>query len=105
MVEAVTSDLGIIENLAVRASRRWEAARADGLGRRLDPDFHITTVLGPYAERLASQRLSPDAVVGALADLARALLDAGVAAPRSRRGLAAVLEPVPRVSGRRGGSG
>ncbi len=65
---------------------------AEGLGQRLDPDFQIAAVLIPYAERLAVRMVAPRAVSGALADLARTLLDAGTAAPQSLHGLAAVLE-------------
>lgn len=65
---------------------------AEGLGRRLDPDFQIAAVLVPYAERLAARRLSPEAVAGALADFAHAILDAGAAAPGGLHGLATVLQ-------------
>jgi len=65
---------------------------AEGLGRRLDPDFQIAAVLVPYAERLAARRLSPDAVAGALAELAGAVLDAGAALPGGLHGLRACSE-------------
>ncbi len=32
---------------------------AEGLGTRLDPDFHLTSVIEPYADQLMIQRLSP----------------------------------------------
>ncbi len=31
----------------------------EGLGTRLDPDFHLTSVIEPYADQLMIQRLSP----------------------------------------------
>lgn len=65
---------------------------AEGLGQRLDPDFQIAAVLVPYAQRLAIRRLSPEAVAGGLAELARAVLDAGAAAPATLHGLASALE-------------
>lgn len=65
---------------------------AEGLGRRLDPEFQLSTVVAPYAERLALRRHSPDAMVDRILHVARDLLDAGAQAPGSVRGLAEVLE-------------
>lgn len=36
---------------------------AEGLGTRLDPDFHLTTVIEPYADRLMIERLSPTRLI------------------------------------------
>jgi len=35
----------------------------DGMGVRLDPEFNLGAFLGPYARRLALERLSPEAMV------------------------------------------
>lgn len=65
---------------------------AEGLGQRLDPEFQLSSVVAPYAERLALRRHSPDAMVDRILHVARDLLDAGAQAPGSVRGLAEVLE-------------
>ncbi|MGC5583168.1 hypothetical protein [Ornithinimicrobium sp. W1665] len=65
---------------------------AEGLGRRLDPDFELATVLAPYAERLALRRHSPDAVAERIIHVARELLAASSHAPQGLRDLAQVLE-------------
>lgn len=65
---------------------------AEGLGQLLDPHFQLGSVLAPYAERLAWQRHSPDALAARIIQVARELLDAGAQAPRSLQGLAEVLE-------------
>ncbi|WP_131103845.1 ABC1 kinase family protein [Ornithinimicrobium sufpigmenti] len=65
---------------------------AEGLGRRLDPEFQLSTVVAPYAECLALRRHSADALVERIIQVTRDLLDAGAQTPRSLRGLAEVLE-------------
>ncbi|WP_307806922.1 AarF/ABC1/UbiB kinase family protein [Naasia sp. SYSU D00057] len=40
----------------------------EGIGTRLDPDFELGTVLGPYARRLAAQRLSTRALLNRITD-------------------------------------
>lgn len=65
---------------------------AEGLGRQLDPDFELGAVLAPYAERLARDRHSPEAVAARLVQAARGLLEAGAQTPETMRGMAKVLE-------------
>ncbi|WP_202876932.1 ABC1 kinase family protein [Ornithinimicrobium humiphilum] len=65
---------------------------AEGLGRRLDPQFQLSNVLAPYAARLAVRRHSPDEILDRLVQVARDLADAGAHTPRTLRSLADVLE-------------
>lgn len=65
---------------------------AEGLGRRLDPGFELGAVLAPYAERLARDRYSPEAIAGRLADAARGLVEASAQTPETVRNLSRVLE-------------
>lgn len=65
---------------------------AEGLGQRLDPEFQLATVLGPYAERLVTPRLGLDALGRRLGQFAEDLLKAGLEAPEGLRALATVLQ-------------
>ncbi|MGO0577137.1 ABC1 kinase family protein [Ornithinimicrobium panacihumi] len=65
---------------------------AEGLGRRLDPGFELGAVLAPYAERLARERHSPEAVAERLTQSVRGLVEAGAQTPETMRNLARVLE-------------
>lgn len=65
---------------------------AEGLGQRLDPEFQLASVLGPYAERFAGSYLSPDVLARRLAEYAQALLKVGRQAPESLQALATVLQ-------------
>lgn len=65
---------------------------ADGLGKQLDPDFDIMSVLTPYAPRLMLSTLAPEAVLRRLRQMGVDLLQLGLDAPGFARRLAAVLE-------------
>ncbi|OZB89815.1 MAG: hypothetical protein B7X41_00815 [Microbacterium sp. 14-71-5] len=64
---------------------------AEGLGTRLDPEFQLSVVLAPYAEKLLARDLGPEALVRRVTQVLRDLLAAGVQAPHDLHGLAEAL--------------
>ncbi|MDQ0755589.1 AarF/ABC1/UbiB kinase family protein [Arthrobacter sp. B3I4] len=65
---------------------------ADGLGKRLDPGFELTTVLTPFTRRLILASVSPEALAGRLKKLGWEALRFGTEAPELARRLLEVLE-------------
>lgn len=60
---------------------------ADGLGRRIHPDFDITSVLDPYARQLIEERLRPGQVAGRLRSATLAAAELGLDLPGYARRL------------------
>lgn len=65
---------------------------ADGLGRQLDPDFDLMTVLAPYGRRFAVESLSPKALARRIAGVLRDALEFSADAPDYVRRALEVLE-------------
>lgn len=60
---------------------------ADGLGRKIDPEFDINGALAPFAERLVQQRMDPFAWAGRLKDVASSAAEFGIDLPDFARKL------------------
>ena len=65
---------------------------ADGLGQRLDPDFDLIAVVGPYMRRFVLGALSPSAVARRLTAMLKDVAELGADAPEIIRRTLAVLE-------------
>ncbi|HRO31181.1 MULTISPECIES: AarF/ABC1/UbiB kinase family protein [Micrococcaceae] len=65
---------------------------AEGLGRRLDPDFHLAVVLAPFTRRLVLQRYSLDALRRRLGEVVDDVRQAGEDAPRLLQSLVDLVE-------------
>lgn len=65
---------------------------ADGLGRRLDPDFDLLGMLRPFAHRMVLRSLSPSAVLRRLTRVVQDAVELGLDAPDIVRRAVAVLE-------------
>ncbi|QCU78033.1 AarF/ABC1/UbiB kinase family protein [Citricoccus sp. SGAir0253] len=65
---------------------------AEGLGKALDPDFQLASVLAPFTRRLVLQRYSPEALRRRLGRIAQELRQAGTDAPRLVQGLLDLIE-------------
>jgi ubiquinone biosynthesis protein len=64
----------------------------EGMGARLDPQFRLGDVLGPYAERLVADQYSPAAVARRLALVGVDVARLGVELPGQLRRLLDVLD-------------
>ena len=64
----------------------------EGMAARLDPDFRLGEVLGPYARRLVARQLSPAAFARRLGQAGIDVAQLGVELPDHLRRLLAVLE-------------
>ncbi len=64
----------------------------EGLGARLDPQFHLTTVLAPYAERLIRQQLSPTQLMHKLSQASLDMARLGGELPQQLRRILGTLE-------------
>lgn len=69
---AISDVLGIVRRHRLRLPRDLAlllktVVMDEGMAARLDPEFQLATVLGPYAERLIAAQLSPAALVRRLA--------------------------------------
>jgi len=64
----------------------------EGMAATLDPDFHLATVLGPYARGLVARELSAGAIARRLAQAGMDIGELGVQLPEHARRLLAVLE-------------
>jgi ubiquinone biosynthesis protein len=65
---------------------------AEGLGRRLDPDFQLAGVLAPFTRRLVLQRYSVDALRRRLGSVVDDVRQAGEDAPRLLQTLVDLVE-------------
>lgn len=65
---------------------------AEGLGRTLDPDFQLVTVLAPFTRRLVLERYSPEALRRRVLRMVQDLRQAGADAPRLVESLLALVE-------------
>ncbi|HEY5883322.1 MAG TPA: AarF/ABC1/UbiB kinase family protein [Pyrinomonadaceae bacterium] len=64
----------------------------EGLGVNLDPDFHLTAVLGPYAERLVLREYSPFKWVRSFGRASLDLAKLGVEMPQQLRRIVTAAE-------------
>jgi ubiquinone biosynthesis protein len=64
----------------------------EGMAARLDPDFRLGEVLGPYARRLVASQLSPAALARRLGQAGVDVAQLGAELPEHLRRLLAVLE-------------
>ena len=64
----------------------------EGMAARLDPDFRLGEVLGPYARRLVARQLSPAAFARRLGQAGIDVAQLGAELPDHLRRLLAVLE-------------
>ena len=65
---------------------------SEGMGAQLDPDFHLTTVLKPYAERLVMRQYSPLRIASQLRHTSSEVARLGIDAPRLLRQLLQTVE-------------
>ncbi len=68
------------------------AVMDEGMGARLDPDFHLATVVAPYAERLILRQYSPDRIARQLGRTGMEAAQLGVELPRQLRRLVGEIE-------------
>jgi ubiquinone biosynthesis protein len=64
----------------------------EGLGARLDPDFHLITVIEPYTKNLLLHQQSPRRLLNKLHRTSRDLVWLGTEAPQQLRRLAGEIE-------------
>jgi ubiquinone biosynthesis protein len=64
----------------------------EGMGVSLDPDFQLSEVVGPYAQRLVSNRYSPAAMMKHLADAGVDALELAANFPTQLRRFQAMLD-------------
>ena len=64
----------------------------EGMGAQLDPDFHLASVLAPYAEQLILEQLAPSRVVRRLSQASMGMVQLGVALPQQMRRILGDLE-------------
>ncbi|MFN0119846.1 MAG: ABC1 kinase family protein [Blastocatellia bacterium] len=76
----------------------------EGLGTRLDPSFHLTQVIAPYAEQLMLRQMAPRRVARKLGHAGLDLARLGVELPRQLRALLGDLERGGLDIGLRAGS-
>ena len=62
------------------------------MGAQLDPNFHLTAVLAPYAERLMQRQLAPSRLVRRLSQASLDAARLGVELPQQLRRLLGELE-------------
>lgn len=97
LVPLITELVGILREHHLRLPREMALllkmiVMADGLGKQLDPDVDIMTILAPYAQELLLASLTPEALLRRARRLGVDLLQLGLDAPRTVRHVAAVLE-------------
>ncbi|MEJ7841421.1 MAG: AarF/ABC1/UbiB kinase family protein [Rubrobacter sp.] len=68
------------------------AVMNEGMGARLDPDFHLETLIAPYAERLILRQYSPSALAQRLKASGMEAAQLGVELPRQLRRLVGEIE-------------
>ncbi|MGB3682061.1 MAG: AarF/ABC1/UbiB kinase family protein [Rubrobacteraceae bacterium] len=68
------------------------AVMNEGMGARLDPDFHLATVISPYAERLMLQRYSPARLAQQLGRTGMEAAQLGAELPQQLRRLVGEIE-------------
>jgi ubiquinone biosynthesis protein len=65
---------------------------ADGLGRRLDPDFDLLGMLKPFVHRMVLRSMGPSAMLRRLTNVVQEAVELGLDAPDIIRRTVAVLE-------------
>jgi ubiquinone biosynthesis protein len=65
---------------------------AEGIGTHLDPDFHLTEVIEPYADKLVMRLFSPSRVVRKLSQAGMDVARLGVEIPQQLRGILGEIE-------------